>query len=153
VFMDICLNLNSKMRGGKVLASEIKNFVGFVLLYLHLEAACLSINFVSEKKIRSMNKFFRKKDKVTDVLSFSVCDGEHAEFSGVNDLGDIFICLPVIRRQAVDYGVGFESELRRMVAHGILHLAGYDHECSRAEEIKMFSLQEKILLKYGQEKN
>lgn len=118
-----------------------------------VESSCVSINFVSEKKIRALNKLYRKKDKATDVLSFAVHDGEKAEFAGVNDLGDIFICLPVIRRQAKEYKVEFVSELYRMSVHGILHLLGYDHERGKSEEVKMFSLQEKILVKYEQKKS
>jgi probable rRNA maturation factor len=60
------------------------------------------------------------------------------------DWGDIFICIPQIRRQAKEYGVLYKEELYRMTVHGVLHLLGYDHG-QKKDEKEMFSLQDKFV--------
>ena len=151
--MDICLNINSEKKVDKSLVLELSRLVEYVLKHLQTDSSCVSVNFVSEGVMRKMNKQYRGKDKATDVLSFAVCDGKSAEFVGVGDLGDIFLCASVIKKQAKEFGVAFEDGLFRVVVHGVLHLIGYDHEKSKKEEKKMFDLQEKILNRYEQKKN
>ncbi len=60
-------------------------------------------------------------------------------------LGDLVINLPKAKRQASEHGVSFSEELRRLIIHGLLHLAGYDHEKNRYQKRKM-KLKEKELL-------
>ena len=98
----------------------------------------VSIVLVKDKKIQELNKIYRKKNKVTDVLSFGDWDDK-------NFLGEVIICLPQAQRQAKKYGTLLKQELTRLLAHGILHLAGFDHEKSKSEEKKMFKLQEEML--------
>ncbi len=97
----------------------------------------LSINLVGEGKIRSLNKKHRKKDKPTDVLSFPLGDGN----------GDIFICLPIAKKEAKRENVSIEAKLAQLTVHGFLHLLGYDHERSKKDADKIFQLEEKILAK------
>ncbi|OGH68965.1 MAG: rRNA maturation RNase YbeY [Candidatus Magasanikbacteria bacterium RIFCSPLOWO2_02_FULL_44_11] len=96
---------------------------------------------VGDGEIRQINKQFRGKDAVTDVLSFAWKDG------GVlsNDLlGQIYISYPQIKRQSKSFECSPPEEFIRMLAHGILHIVGYDH-LTKKEADRMFSLQEKIL--------
>jgi len=72
----------------------------------------VNLVFVDGKKIRALNKKFRKIDKITDVLSFE---------------GEIVICVEQAQKNARRFGVTFEAEVLRLLTHGILHLAGYDH--------------------------
>lgn len=112
---------------------------------------------IGEKRMMSLNRDWRGKDKATDVLSFE--SGKWKVESGKSDfitpqddiihLGQIFICYPVMARQARQYGYSFRKEIARLLVHGILHLAGYDHEKSAKEEKKMFGLQEKIMGERG----
>ncbi|MBU1613507.1 MAG: rRNA maturation RNase YbeY [bacterium] len=101
----------------------------------------VEINTVSDKKIKEINRIYRGKDSVTDVLSFAWKEEE-----GVNEksLGQIFISCDKIKRQAKEFGVSANEEFVRMLAHGLLHLVGYDH-ANKKEEKKMFDLQEKIV--------
>ena len=85
----------------------------------------VSISFVNDKKIRELNKEYRDKDEVTDVLSFNI-DKEDAE--GEYYLGDIVVNVEQAKRQAGDYGNSVEEEISELVAHGILHLMGIHHE-------------------------
>lgn len=97
----------------------------------------VSLVLAGDKKIKELNKIYRRKNRVTDVLSFG--DWDIPDF-----LGEIVICLPQARRQAKRFGVALKEELARLLVHAILHLVGYDHEGSRKEAEKMFGLQEKM---------
>lgn len=115
----------------------------------------IELVIIGEKKMRSLNRDWRGKDKVTDVLSYESRkrEVESGKFKfvfppdGVVRLGQIFICASVAARQAREYGCSFQEEISRLLVHGILHLAGYDHEKNIKEEKKMMDLQEKILKK------
>jgi probable rRNA maturation factor len=75
---------------------------------------------VPDSHIQELNRTYRRKDKATDVLSFP------SDTPGV--LGDVVIARGVARRQAREHGHSFETELRVLALHGLLHLIGYDHE-------------------------
>lgn len=85
-----------------------------------------AIAFVSDRKMRELNKQFRGKNATTDVLSFPF---EADEFDlGENNLGDIIISLEQAERQAAENDLALETEIKQLILHGILHLCGYDHE-------------------------
>lgn len=105
-----------------------------------------SIHLVGEKEIRALNKEHRKIDKVTDVLSFPLCEIGEIGDRRYKEMGDVFICAPRIKKQAKEYGVCLEEEFCRMLTHGILHLLGFDHQ-KKKEARKMFKLQEQIVKK------
>lgn len=77
----------------------------------------LGIALVSDARMRTLNKSYRRKDYATDVLSF---DGD--------GVGDLVIATGVARRQAGEAGHSYQTELRVLALHGLLHLLGYDHE-------------------------
>lgn len=97
----------------------------------------LNIIFVSDEEIKEMNKTYRDKDYITDVISFP---------NDENELGDIFICLDQARRQSAEYNHTLDREVGFLAVHGYLHVIGYDHQ-TKEEEIEMFKLQEEILNK------
>ena len=80
----------------------------------------LSIAIVSDRRMRALNRQFRGKDAVTDVLSFP---SDERGF-----MGDIVVAAGVAKRQAKDAGHSVQTELRVLALHGLLHLLGYDHE-------------------------
>jgi len=114
----------------------------------------VSISFVSDEEIRSLNKEYRGIDKATDVLSFPMLEfteeEQEEEEEGVEyideeiALGDIVISMEKASEQAGEYGHSFERELAFLLVHGMLHLLGYDHEVE-ASEGEMFDRQEEIL--------
>jgi probable rRNA maturation factor len=106
----------------------------------------IGIRLVGEKKIADLNREFRGKDKATDVLSFPL-DAHELEKIGVKALGDIFICLPIAKKNAKRDNVSMQTMIARLVVHGFLHLNGYDHERSEKDEREMFGIEEKILKK------
>lgn len=75
----------------------------------------LSIAFIGEARMRKLNKKYRGKNKVTDVLSFD------------DELNEIVICLREVKKNAKIYNSTFKKELARVLTHAILHLLGYDH--------------------------
>jgi len=103
----------------KVLASERKNKTE------------LSIALVGPKRIKELNKKYRKKDRITDTLSFTY-----------NDSGEIVICPQEVKKNAKKFDSTFKKELTRVLIHGILHLLGYDHEGSEKEAEKMRKKEE-----------
>lgn len=105
----------------------------------------VSVIFVTTNRIKQINRDYRGKDQVTDVISFALSDDEDT-FTGIDIpvLGDIFICVDQARKQAKEYGHSIEREMGFLVCHGLLHLLGYDHQ-TKEEETEMFGKQEKIL--------
>jgi len=91
----------------------------------------LTIAFVSDVKMRELNRFYRGKTTTTDVLSFL---SEPDEFEdNENYLGDIVISLEQAEKQAKENNLKFETEIKQLILHGILHLCGYDHEADAGE--------------------
>ena len=86
-----------------------------------------TIAFVSDKKIRELNRQCRGVDKVTDVLSFPADGPDDSE------LGDIAISVDTAATQAKENGLKFEGEMAQLILHGLLHLSGYDHETDNGE--------------------
>lgn len=114
------------------------------------EEAELSVTFVDKDEIQEINKMYRDKDKVTDVISFALEEDE-PEITGIEMprvLGDIIICTDVAQEQADSYGHSFERELGFLALHGFLHLLGYDH-MNEQDEKQMFGRQDQILNAYG----
>ncbi|MCC7357694.1 rRNA maturation RNase YbeY [Candidatus Uhrbacteria bacterium] len=102
----------------------------------------VTVTFVSDTKMRSLNKQYRNQDRATDVLSFS-----EPEVPGIRQSwGDIFVSVSYVRGEAARRGIPIEEEIVRVVIHGMLHLLGYDHATDETE-IEMFTLQEKVLAK------
>ena len=89
----------------------------------------ISLVLVGEAKIKELNKKYRNRNRVTDVLAF--------------DYGEIFICLPQAKRQAKELGHSLKKELAILLIHGILHLAGYDDEIKK-DYNEMIKAQEEI---------
>ena len=114
-----------------------------VLEALGLAAAELSLSLVRDAEIRRLNRDYRGKDRPTDVLSFSLREGEFAEVSTA--LGDVVISLESAARQAAEHGLTLAEETDRLLVHGILHLAGYDHEVSPREEQRMKRKEREML--------
>lgn len=93
----------------------------------------LSVAFVSDKRIKELNKIFRNKNQPTDVLSFPYEPDQYDYLETENFLGDIVISLETAQRQAAENSLSFETEIKQLILHGILHLCGYDHETDTGE--------------------
>lgn len=100
------------------------------------------------EEIQSLNRTYRKIDRVTDVLTFPAWEGEAILCPKDEYLGDIAICYERAVEQAEEYNHSLERELAFLAVHGSLHLMGYDHMTSEDEK-NMFGRQEEILVSLG----
>jgi rRNA maturation RNase YbeY len=90
----------------------------------------VTIAFVSDTKIRDLNRTFRGIDRVTDVLSFPTGgDGPLSD----KELGDIAVSVERAAFQARENNLTFDEEIAQLILHGLLHLCGYDHEVDHGE--------------------
>lgn len=115
-------------------------------------SAEVSVSFVDNDEIRRLNKFYRNKDKSTDVLSFPL--GENGVYDVNNEtgaylLGDVVISMETAVKQAKIYEHSLEREVGFLTVHSMLHLLGYDHETSPADAAKMHEKEEIVLERLG----
>lgn len=89
-----------------------------------LEEPVLNIRIVDEPEGRFLNARWRDRDRATNVLSFPA---ELPEGTGLNLLGDVVVCAPVVEREAREQGKRLSDHLAHLLIHGILHLRGHDH--------------------------
>ena len=105
----------------------------------------LVVRLVSPVEIQVLNKEYRLKNQVTNVLSFS---GDIPLEIGETILGDVVICAEVVREEAVLAGKAFADHLNHMAIHGILHLLGYNHDDLESAN-KMEGIEIEFLKKIG----
>jgi probable rRNA maturation factor len=108
-----------------------------------------SVAFISDRRMKELNAFFRGKESTTDVLSFpheaDQFESKSHAFTREDDqsltpegvpvtfLGDIVISVEQAQRQAAENGLTLENEIQQLILHGLLHLCGYDHETDDGE--------------------
>jgi probable rRNA maturation factor len=136
--------VQSSHRMGKKLERRVLADARRFLTALDVHGAELSVALMGDAAIRRLNKTWRQKDKATDVLSFPAGELPRG-VPGPRPLGDVIISLDTAARVAKEDGRPIEDEVSRYLAHGILHLLGYDHERSAREARKMAALEEKLL--------
>lgn len=138
-----------------VVKEAVKKSLDFMEFGTNFE---ISVMFVDDEEIRTLNKLHRNIDRSTDVLSFPMFEydengeiiEEYADFNKNGELllGDIVISLEHAEAQALEYGHSFLREVGFLTVHSMLHLFGYDHMTKEDEE-EMFSYQAEILEEMG----
>lgn len=108
------------------------------------EKAQLSVLITDNQEIQQINKQWLKKDRPTDVIAFSQLEGE--PFPG-NHLGDVVISLETAADQARELGHSLDSELNRLLAHGVLHLLGFEHVHGGRQAKKMRDMENMLVKK------
>ncbi len=121
-----------------VILSKIKK-IGGELNLINCEFNLIVCN---DPAIKKLNKKYRNIDMPTDVLSFEM--NEFCEETECKILGDIFISIDTVKRQAAEYGISTTEEFFRMLIHGLLHLTGMTHKTD-SDYKKMMKLNENIL--------
>jgi probable rRNA maturation factor len=104
----------------------------------------VSVRVVTPAESRRLNRLYRSKDRPTNVLSFPAGSGPAAA-DGPAPLGDLAICARVVAREAHTQKKSLAAHWAHMVVHGVLHLAGYDHE--RDSDARRMERREKVLMK------
>lgn len=160
------IRIRNQQRSKSLNLRRIRKDLARAASLLCLPDAELSILFVGSARMKSLNSEYRGIPRETDVLSFAMNEGQlfparasrytlhppQADQPGLAPhsspsltLGDIVISVPRASRQAREYGVTFPAELRRLLIHGLLHLAGYDHEKGRYQKARMEKKEKELL--------
>jgi len=111
----------------------------------------LTLTLCGRTKIKTLNRTYRNKDKVTDVLSFPIYENLRPDKKVKEknlpqmDLGDLIICREVAKAQSKEFKVTYPQEIIHLIVHGFLHLLGFDHEVSLKEEVIMEKEEAKLV--------
>lgn len=131
----------NRQRSRKVATAPLRRFLGRIREAVPTRGAGVAVALVSDGAMRGMNRAFRGQDRTTDVLSFPSDGPDH--------LGDIAISVPRAAAQAREAGHPLSRELRVLLLHGYLHLAGYDHETDGGTMMRLQRRLETRLLGRG----
>jgi len=104
----------------------------------------LGVQVVGPARMRSVNRQWRRVPQPTDVLAFPLSGPRIKGYTAVS-LGDLFICPAKVREKAAAWGSPVRTQMAWTLVHGLLHLAGYDHEAGPAAARRMASLERTIL--------
>lgn len=149
--MEITVDIEKEIDGFEefIDIEKIEEYVKKVLIkeYPEDEALYISLLFTGNEHIQEINREYRDKDSVTDVISFAYHENR-CDFAPYTTLGDIIICLPRVEEQSSEYGHSFIREFYYVLTHGILHLLGYDH-IEEEDKKEMRAKEEEILEYFG----
>jgi probable rRNA maturation factor len=118
------------------------------------EAMLVSLVLAEDAEVHALNRQWRAQDKATNVLSFPMLSREEVLRAGADDqapamLGDLILAHGVCLREAAEKGVTTGAHTSHLIIHGLLHLAGYDHETGEPEAEEMEALERKALALLG----
>ncbi len=128
---------------------DVKNLIeGFGNYQLKQKDFWFTLHFVKAKNIQKINKEYRNKNQVTDVISFNTTDIENEILAKHNQKkisvsGEIFICVKKAKENSLKIGQSLQEELNFLMMHGFLHIIGYNHLESKEEKI-MIKTQRKL---------
>lgn len=127
--------------------SELCNVLEFACDHLKISNPLFNVVIVDNEKIREINKQYRDKDAVTDVISFAFEEVDDVDYKDIRFLGEIYISYERCKEQASDFGHSVKREFCYLAVHGLLHLLGYDHMIEEDKKV-MRALEEEILNEY-----
>lgn len=128
--------------------TNVYNICNFACKNLNIENPLFNIIIINNDKIQEINKTYRNKDAVTDVISFAFEESDNIKYDNMRFLGEIYISYERCKEQAMEYGHSIERELCYLSIHGLLHLLGYDHIKENDKKV-MRTLEEEILNEYN----
>lgn len=123
----------------------LRRWMTSLVLEAHAEGAQLSVLLCGDRRMRGLNRVYRGLDRTTDVLSFPSGPAPSRpprRLPPGGFLGDLAISVPCAARQARQGGHGRSREVQILLAHGLLHLLGFDHE---TDDGTMFRLQARLV--------
>ncbi len=126
------INISNLYKSAKLPTQKLKTLVKQILNEEKLNYTEVNVIFVDDETIRKINREFLNHDYPTDVISFELSD----DIPIIDKVAEIYISVDRAIEQSKFYEVEFKNEIARLVAHGILHLAGYDDKTTR-EKLKM----------------
>ena len=138
------LQIENSQNKIKIDKRKIRSTVLKVLKILDCPDKEISISFVDDKNIKQLNKQYLGKDQATNVLSFSLQEGEYGDINP-QILGDIIVSVETAQRDALYGKLNIAQEIDFLIIHGILHLLGYNHENTTKKEATKMRQKEKEL--------
>jgi len=143
------LRIENRQRALKLDTPGVRRLVDLILDDQGWAGSDLAVVLTRDAVVKELNAAYRDVDQATDVLAFAMRDGKPPGADGDPDelervLGDVVISVDRAMAQAERYGITPEREIFKLVAHGVLHLVGYDHATSR-ERTKMRNLENRYL--------
>ena len=117
----------------------IKNWLTEVAIQEKKKIGDLNIIFYNDKQLLEINKQYLNHETLTDIITFDYSERELL-------IGDIFISVERVKENAEKFNVSFEEELRRVMAHGILHLCGYKDKNNNEKKLMKQKEEEALLL-------
>ena len=138
------ISIENRQNKFKIDRRRLRSSLKRLMRELRCEESELSLLLVDDDQIREYNRTYLKRDRPTNVISFSMREGE---FSDINPqlLGDIILSVETAYRDAAAVGIDFMDEVEFLVIHGLLHLLGYEHENVPTEEVRRMKTREKAL--------
>ena len=127
--------------------SELDKVIRFACKHMKVNNPMLNIVIVDKDRIQQINKEYRGKDAVTDVISFAFEEVSDVEYEDIRFLGEIYISYERCCEQAEEFGHSIRRELCYLAVHGLLYLLGYDHMNEEDKKV-MRTLEEEILNEY-----
>jgi len=126
------IEIVNRQRTRKINTRQWRHFGDAALKAMGADHREATIVFVSDRKIKELNRTYRGKHYATDVLSFPTNPAEfEAEFK--SNLGDVVVSVDRATAQAKKADHSFADEVKQLILHGLLHLCGYDHETDRGQ--------------------
>ena len=138
------ISISNRQKTNRVDLRRLRRSLSRLLKWLQREDAEISLLLVDDEQIRGLNRDYFQKDHPTNVISFSMLEGD---FGALNPqiLGDIVISVDRALRDALEGDIPLMDEIEFLTIHGLLHLLGYNHENTSSQEAEQMYVREREL--------
>ena len=123
--MNLIISLDEGIDIEKPLDNKLNKIVSTILDQEKMSDCVINLRLLNDKEMRKLNMQFRQKDKTTNVLSFP---NDDISVTQTKNIGDIAISVEYVKAEAKKEGKTFDDHIIHMLAHGVYHILGYDHE-------------------------
>ena len=123
--MSLIISLDEGIDIEKPLDNKLNKIVSTILDQEKMSDCVINLRLLNDKEMKKLNMQFRQKDKTTNVLSFP---NDDISVKQTKNIGDIAISLEYVKAEAKKEGKTFDDHIIHMLAHGVYHILGYDHE-------------------------
>lgn len=123
--MNLIISLDEGIDIEKPLNNKLNKIVSTILDQEKMSDCVINLRLLNDKEMRKLNMQFRQKDKTTNVLSFP---NDDISVKQTKNIGDIAISIEYVKAEAKKEGKTFDDHIIHMLAHGVYHILGYDHE-------------------------
>jgi probable rRNA maturation factor len=138
------IQIENKQTRIKIQQRKIRSTVLKILKIMNCANKELSISFVDDNAIKQLNNLYLQRDSSTNVLSFSLQEGEYGNINP-DILGDIVISAETAQRDAAIGDLSLSEEIDFLIIHGVLHLLGFNHENTTKSQTTIMQMKEREL--------